>query len=209
MVQAEKSDRAKLERQREIADWLRKQPAAGVAAGGAEVAANGLQGRTSTKPATYSRSYSSLLADEAGVPIDIIREVLATEGRDGAAMPRVLSEAQRIWNWQPDTNTQVAASKADSHFTIAALEHANRVRAHALAAASLERAERAQALALVEDPHARADDPLHGERLFRAQIAASRLAARRAPELDSAEIDSIQLGSYHLGLRMCLLVVAR
>ena len=45
----------------------------------------------------FRRSYSALCAAEAGVPIDVIKEVLVEEGRDESATPRVLSAAQRIW----------------------------------------------------------------------------------------------------------------
>ena len=48
--------------------------------------------------AQFRRSYSSLLADEAGMPIDIMKEALEESGRDEAAKPDVLSTAQRIWN---------------------------------------------------------------------------------------------------------------
>merc|ERR1712166_957830 len=48
--------------------------------------------------AEFRRTYSSLLADEAGVPIDIMKEALKEEGRDESAKPRVMSAAQRIWN---------------------------------------------------------------------------------------------------------------
>jgi len=55
---------------------------------------------TPTQPqeAELCRTYSSLLADEAGVPIEIMKEVLAKEGRDVTAKPKVLSAAQRIMN---------------------------------------------------------------------------------------------------------------
>jgi len=46
----------------------------------------------------FKRSYSALCADEAGVPIDVMREVLTKDGRDESAKPQVLSAAQRIWN---------------------------------------------------------------------------------------------------------------
>ena len=48
--------------------------------------------------AEFRRTYSSLLADEAGVPIDIMKEALNEEGRAESAKPRVMSAAQRIWN---------------------------------------------------------------------------------------------------------------
>jgi len=48
--------------------------------------------------AQFRRSYSSLLADEAGMPIDIMKAALEEAGRDEAAKPQVLSTAQRIWN---------------------------------------------------------------------------------------------------------------
>jgi len=44
------------------------------------------------------RSYSTLLADEAGLPLDIMKEALTIEGRDESAKPKVLSAAQRIFN---------------------------------------------------------------------------------------------------------------
>jgi len=51
----------------------------------------------------FQRSYSALCADEAGVPIELMQEVLATEGRDESVKPRVLSAAQRIWSSRVDT----------------------------------------------------------------------------------------------------------
>ena len=51
----------------------------------------------------FQRSYSALCADEAGVPIELMQEVLATEGRDESVKPRVLSAAQRIWSSRLDT----------------------------------------------------------------------------------------------------------
>ena len=47
---------------------------------------------------TFRRTYSGLLAVEAGVPVDIMKEALAVEGRDEAAKPRVITAAQRIWS---------------------------------------------------------------------------------------------------------------
>ena len=44
------------------------------------------------------RSYSTLLADEVGLPLDIMKEALTIEGRDESAKPKVLSAAQRIFN---------------------------------------------------------------------------------------------------------------
>jgi len=54
----------------------------------------------------FRRSYSALCADEAGVPIEVMREVLNKDGafmrevlnRDESSKPEVLSAAQRIWN---------------------------------------------------------------------------------------------------------------
>jgi len=46
----------------------------------------------------FRRTYSDICAEEAGVPIEVIQEVLSKEGRDESARPRVLSAAQRIWN---------------------------------------------------------------------------------------------------------------
>ena len=51
-----------------------------------------------TVGAFLRRSYSTLLADETGVPIDIMQEALAEEGRDESDKPKVLSAAQRIFN---------------------------------------------------------------------------------------------------------------
>merc|ERR1711957_47963 len=48
--------------------------------------------------AQFRRSYSSLLADEAGMPIEVMKQALEEEGRDESAKPQVLSTAQRIWN---------------------------------------------------------------------------------------------------------------
>ena len=47
---------------------------------------------------SFRRTYSGFLAVEAGVPVDIMKEALAVEGRDEAAKPRVISAAQRIWS---------------------------------------------------------------------------------------------------------------
>jgi len=44
----------------------------------------------------FQRSYSVLCADEAGVPLEVMKEVLAIEGRDESIKPQVLSAAQRI-----------------------------------------------------------------------------------------------------------------
>jgi len=58
---------------------------------------------------TLQRSYSELCADEAGVPIGIMKQVLTKEGRDESAKPRVLSAAQRIWKGLcPSRNQQGA-----------------------------------------------------------------------------------------------------
>ena len=46
------------------------------------------------------RSYSALCAEEADVPIGIMREALAEEGRDKAAKIKALSGARSIWNSQ-------------------------------------------------------------------------------------------------------------
>ena len=46
----------------------------------------------------FRRTYSDICAEEAGVPIEVVQEVLSKEGRDESAKPRVLSAAQRIWN---------------------------------------------------------------------------------------------------------------
>ena len=48
--------------------------------------------------ASLCRSYSTLLANETGVPIDIIKEALVEEGRDESDKPKVLSAAQRIFS---------------------------------------------------------------------------------------------------------------
>jgi len=44
------------------------------------------------------RSYSALCADEAGVPIEVVQEVLKREGRDESVKAQVLTAAQAIWN---------------------------------------------------------------------------------------------------------------
>jgi len=44
------------------------------------------------------RTYSALCADEAGVPIEVVQEVLKREGRDESVRAQVLSAAQTIWN---------------------------------------------------------------------------------------------------------------
>ena len=52
-------------------------------------------------PPVFQRTYSALCAGEAGVPVDIMKEVLAQEGRDETdekAKAKVVSAAQRIWN---------------------------------------------------------------------------------------------------------------
>ena len=51
-----------------------------------------------TVGAFLCRSYSTLLANETGVPIDIIKEALVEEGRDESDKPKVLSAAQRIFS---------------------------------------------------------------------------------------------------------------
>jgi len=46
----------------------------------------------------FARTYSDLCADEAGVPLDVMKEVLSKEGRDEAIKPYVLSTAKEIWS---------------------------------------------------------------------------------------------------------------
>jgi len=46
----------------------------------------------------FARTYSNLCADEAGVPLDVMKEVLSKEGRDEAIKPYVLSTAKEIWS---------------------------------------------------------------------------------------------------------------
>ena len=57
------------------------------------------------------RTHSSLLAEEARVPIDIMKEALAVEGRDEAAKPKAVSAAQLIWSSRGLTREE---SKAQS-----------------------------------------------------------------------------------------------
>ena len=52
----------------------------------------------------FRRTYSSLLAEEAGVPIEIMKEALVVEGRDEAARPKAVSAAQLIWSSRGYTN---------------------------------------------------------------------------------------------------------
>ena len=47
---------------------------------------------------SFERTYSATLADEAGVPIDLMKKVLDTEGREDESKSKVLSSAQNIWN---------------------------------------------------------------------------------------------------------------
>ena len=53
---------------------------------------------TTNPLAVFRRSYSSICAEEAGVPIRVIQEVLARKGRDEPAKARVFSQAQGIFN---------------------------------------------------------------------------------------------------------------
>ena len=61
----------------------------------------------------FKRSYSALCADEAGVPIDVMREVLTKDGRDESAKPQVLSAAQRIWNSRAMTDNASEGGKPE------------------------------------------------------------------------------------------------
>merc|ERR1712166_206415 len=56
----------------------------------------------------FRRTYSSLLAEEAGVPIEIMKEALVVEGRDEAARPKAVSAAQLIWSSRENGKTMVA-----------------------------------------------------------------------------------------------------
>ena len=62
---------------------------------------------------TFQRSYSALCAEEAGVPIGIIQEVLAEEGRDESGRAKVMSAAQRIWNSRQSTSPPSCAATED------------------------------------------------------------------------------------------------
>ena len=46
----------------------------------------------------FERTYSWECADEIGVPIGVVQEVLTRQGRDRTAKPRVISMAQKIWS---------------------------------------------------------------------------------------------------------------
>ena len=60
------------------------------------------------------RSYSALCAEEADVPIGIMREALAEEGRDKAAKTKAVSGAQRIWNSQQSKSPRGCLSEQSS-----------------------------------------------------------------------------------------------
>lgn len=61
----------------------------------------------------FQRSYSNLLADEAGVPIDVMKEALHQEGRDASKKRTVLSAAERIWNSRKERQKQLAVASSD------------------------------------------------------------------------------------------------
>jgi len=48
----------------------------------------------------YQQTYSEICAQEAGVPVEIVREVLTKEGRDESAKPKVNSAALSRWNFR-------------------------------------------------------------------------------------------------------------
>jgi len=56
-----------------------------------------------TKQPMFQRSYSALCAEEAGVPLDVIQEVLTREGRVESDRARVLLAAQEVLNSRNDT----------------------------------------------------------------------------------------------------------
>merc|ERR1712166_1080205 len=56
-----------------------------------------------TEQPMFQRSYSALCAEEAGVPLDVIQEVLTREGRVESDRARVLLAAQEVLNSRNDT----------------------------------------------------------------------------------------------------------
>ena len=71
----------------------------------------------------FQRSYSVLCADEAGVPLEVMKEVLAIEGRDESIKHEVLSAAQRIHAQRAtmqvpmhtNSQVQVRSARRNSH----------------------------------------------------------------------------------------------
>ena len=57
-----------------------------------------------TEQPMFQRSYSALCAEEAGVPLDVIQEVLTREGRVESDRARVLLAAQEVLNSRNGTN---------------------------------------------------------------------------------------------------------
>ena len=68
--------------------------------------------------ATMRRSYSDLISAETGLPLEIVKEALAQEGREQSAKGQVLSAAQRIMlSREPISLNTVAAEHAASETT--------------------------------------------------------------------------------------------
>merc|ERR1712195_26226 len=72
---------------------------------------NNYRERTNQPEPKLSRSYSNLLAAEAGLPIETMRQALSQESRELSAKPQVLSAAQRIWSSRSGVSATPAAAE--------------------------------------------------------------------------------------------------
>jgi len=61
---------------------------------------------------SLERSYSTLCAKEAGVPLGIMQKVMIKEGRDESAKAKVMSVAQMIWKGTGTSNKRSKFSRA-------------------------------------------------------------------------------------------------
>ena len=61
---------------------------------------------------SLERSYSTLCAKEAGVPLGIMQRVMIKEGRDESAKAKVMSVAQMIWKGTGTSNKRSKFSRA-------------------------------------------------------------------------------------------------